>query len=265
MKPLFAIAAIALCGLTAQAGPTIHALIVVDTLDNQIGTSVGKDRDKWRKLFLEVTGFSALDLTFQEYLIEGSTFSDSSLQSSLDALTVGTDDVIFFCYGGHGHRFANEELPWPALKMNTAESRMNEITWKLVDVFQQLAAKNPRLLIALADCCNNKLPDKYEKYYPLHSRAAVPRRLLSDQYRSLFIDATGSYIASGCSPGEFSWGTTLGGYFTEQFIDSLHKTTENLDVTATRETVLTKATVLITQTGSDTTQQPIFAANPVFP
>lgn len=259
-----------LCGapLPAQeSAPTLHALLIIDNLDAQIGASVVKDKEKWQRLFKEVTGFSELNLSYKEKIVEGAEFSDTAIQEAIDSLEVGTNDVIAFCYGGHGLRFEGMKYSWPALKVNKKGNRMDEVSWDLVDIFKQLQSKNPRLLLVLADCCNNVIPERWEKYYPMHSRSAVPRRLLSGQYRKLFIDYRGSFIAAGSSPGEFSWGSSKGGYFTEYFINALHDTAEDLSQDPSWSTIFKEGTKLIEQVdsaGKKTVQQPMSAENPAF-
>ena len=140
------------------------------------------------------------------------------LSAELNQLSCAEDDVILFYYSGHGYRTASKkDNPWPSLYFS--------ISGKEVDfhnICQKLAAKKPRFLLAIADCCNNVLPESgAAPLVPLYASSKSQHTRIKHNYRRLFLENNGSLLVASSSVGEYSWCYQKGAVFTLALLDSL--------------------------------------------
>lgn len=208
-------------------GAQMHAFFVCDTDAYQIGCSVGQNMENMRNEMQKAAATAELELI--EYLYSGKE-ANSKFLEKLDEMRIEHDDVVLFYWAGHGYRTSSKESPWPTF------SFANE--WKGVDfeyVNQQLIQKRPRLLLSIADTCNNVLPERATP--PLaHNAVRAGLYLQVDvtslNYQSLFRDSDGAYLASSSTAGQYSWyKTSGGGYFTNAFIQALQEELDGLEET----------------------------------
>lgn len=89
-------------------------------------------------------------------------------------------------------------------------------------VTQKLLEKEPRLLIAISDCCNNIIPEGFmpeifqNRFYDWWGSN------VNKNYKKLFLESEGVFIGTGCLKGEYSYcNSVLGGFFTNAFCASL--------------------------------------------
>ena len=190
----------------ASPAVTMHVILAGDTLDPNIGESVQQDLNnvtKWIETIAQKTG-----MEYAGYLLDGDGLKSSSLNDVLRKLTVAPDDLIFFYYSGHGGRYESTPTKWPLLYFPD----------QLVDlqqVLDALLAKHPRLLIALADCCNSYIDE------PSAQKSAPQMKKLepsAESYKKLFLYPRGYYIVSGSVPGEPSIALRDGGMLTTDFL-----------------------------------------------
>lgn len=194
---------------------TLHAIIVADTNDADIGAQ--KDEEDIKKLVENIGQNTCLQPAITT--IDGAAVAPGGggydkVKSAIENLSVTTNDVVLFYYSGHG---ANAETGsrWPGLGVEgqtTPRSRWIELAW----VRDTLKAKNPRLFIAMADACNVFLSGGGGRG---HQRGAQP-----SAYEQLFLGYSGSIVASGSIPEQYSFGgADTGGLFTQQFLKSLYQ------------------------------------------
>lgn len=229
-----------------EKASTLHVVIVGDVNNSSIGPSVKKDVASFKSYF---TANQYLIGMVQEIsVLNEVNWGRSAVKEKLNGLEVGPEDAVVFYFAGHGFRTAEVRTQWPSLVLEGDEGL------DLAAIYQILWKKNPRLLIVLADCCNNLVP---VDYYPMAFFAGDTEANL----KKLWVQSRGGYMASGSSPGEFAYGTEAGGLFSIQFRKTLEAsvageeppTWEGIFKTATREIVRNR-----------TRQQPQFAENPVF-
>ena len=122
------------------------------------------------------------------------------------------NDIIVFHWAGHGH--GSPGAKWPYLDTIAKTTDFKQ-------VIEILNSKNPRQMIALADCCNAPLINTRDKYAPRHLRRNL---FFPDSIKKMFIRPEIKIIASGSQTGQFASGTnSLGGYFTYNFITTLEE------------------------------------------
>ena len=198
----------------ADAGPsqTFHAVLMVDTQDPQIGKFIENDLKKMRSYVQKMATLSGLKLSIREFTAD--QFRSPMVQAHVDQLNIGSDDVLFFYYSGHGFRYQDQTAAWPYFDMQKPVSFEKMIT--------RLRAKKARLLVALTDACNKVLEGVAEPKMAFRSGAMGSRG-----YRTLFRKYKGEILATSSSPGEYSQTSPYGSWFTRDFLMGLELETSS--------------------------------------
>ncbi|MDM8552021.1 caspase family protein [Desulfobacterales bacterium HSG2] len=186
---------------------TLHLIIVADTQDYKIGSSVAADSRNMQTLIKLIAYRSNGQLSLNKIVFEGESITQQNMLTAIDSLRVGANDVIVFLYAGHGHRYTSTASKWPL--MDTRNHPTDFLT-----VIKKISSKYSRQFIALADCCN-EVVDRYRE------RVSLNNNFPYDNIKRMFLDSTAKISASGCKPGQFSYGDGDGGYFTSAFISNL--------------------------------------------
>ncbi len=192
---------------------TLHTVVVANTSDWQTGTSFSKDLSRIKELANAISRHT--QLTLKLYEISGNHLTRNKVTSTLEKLSVESNDVVIFHYAGHGGRASNKSSPWPSMDIDGGPLDLDKVRITLEN-------KKPRFLIILADTCN-KFDDSLS---PVWSRGGSSSRGTpsSESYRQLFLNYRGHVFAFGAKPGQSSWGNSEhGGFFTEAFLNSLNK------------------------------------------
>lgn len=194
----------------AQLG-TLHALLLIDEY-SEIAPACEADKTKMEDEVKIIAQKTRLKLNLQV-----ADYSISGIQEAINQLEVGENDVIFFYFTGHGYRYEEQEKcgKYPYLYLTKTEAHLYDAGICLEDINEQLKAKKPRLLVSLADCCNNVLP--YEE------PVAMNPVLIGQAYRKLFLASKGYIISTSSLPGQYSFATNTGGYFTNGFLESIRE------------------------------------------
>lgn len=217
---------------------SLHTIIICDTLANNIGESVEADFNRVRAEMHRIAYYTKLNLR-ETLFIENEV--DTKILATLKNYSIEKEDIVFLFFSGHGYRTeSKKDNVWPMLYF-TSEGKGVDF-YKLTEVLQ---AKRPKFFIAIADCCNNVLPEAYAP--PLIKgeieflNARKPR--IKSNYEKLFLQSRGSIISSSSAPGEYSWASRSGGLFTMALFDSL--THEIHAATPGWETLFSRASATI--------------------
>jgi hypothetical protein len=201
---------------------TLHAVIVADTTPPELTTGASASMGVIRALGRDVARYT--DLTYKWVGIEGESVSAAKISAAVAGLNVGSDDVVLFYYVGHGERSTHGDLPllWVGIDRD-AGLDANEIR-------SAIRAKAPRLAIIVIEACN-RAPASFIQ----GPSGAIP--LLApaqDNYRTLFRQARGEFVAMAAQPGEAALlDRATGGIFTSAFVGAL-KDMKNWQDGATR-------------------------------
>ena len=151
----------------------------------------------------------------------GNSVTTENIFDHLDSIDSGPDDVVILYFTTHGYRTLSKTGIWPNLYFSNNNTGLDfETAYKIVQ------DKKPRLLIALADSCNNVLPeDSIDLQYPKHKAMMMAAALnVEGHYRKLFLETEGTIIISSAIPDQFSWYfPQKGGIFTLKFLESLNE------------------------------------------
>ena len=90
---------------------TIHLVIVADSTDSSIGTSVVTDIERVQKHFLSYSELCEMWLSVR--VIQGTNFVKEKIVRDVQNFFVQSDDVIVFYYTGHGFREWSRSLVPP--------------------------------------------------------------------------------------------------------------------------------------------------------
>lgn len=208
--------------LTSMAATSqiMHAVVFCDTDDAKIGKAVEVDHDNLIKELECYATFIDYDICLYEY--SGEDCSKGMLLQSLDELEIAPEDIVVFCYSGHGTRAMNNENdPFPQMCLG---SSLDSEFVPLQFAINKLNAKNPKLLVSFTNCCNKESDMVTIK--PLLAQANGPTSLSevnTDAFKKLFAETSGQAIITSSKAGEYSWcSPTIGGLFITDLLDVLY-------------------------------------------
>ncbi len=193
---------------------TLHTIIIADTNNSNGGVSFQTDVNKISKIIRKIS--KQIDLTLNLKEISGNKVTVDKVMSTIEKLSVRSNDVVIFYYTGHGGRNSGKRSLWPLMDI---EGGALAIDW----VKSTLKKKNPRFLMILSDTCNN-FDNTLNPVWGRSSNSSRSMSSSSQNYRRLFLNYRGHVFASATEPGNFAWGNDqYGGFFTDAFLKSLNK------------------------------------------
>ncbi len=195
----------------------LHLIAVMDTQASRIGISVETNLATLIEESRRISDMTDLKPIFHLFTNEDAVHS---FVDTLTSMEVGEEDVILFHWSGHGFRTASKDRdnnPWPSFQFTNSEQSVDHL-----DITHYLLKKRARLVISIADTCNEYLDESYAPYEYLEP---FPRSALNLEraYRKLFLDYRGLIMAAGSAPGGYSyyWVPNGGGIFTQSWLASM--------------------------------------------
>jgi outer membrane protein OmpA-like peptidoglycan-associated protein len=204
---------------------TLHAIIVADTL-NQVNpgqepSNIHADKDVKNltamfKVVAQATGLKLNLIVLDGQVIVPKGEGRKMVLATIEGLRPNSDDVVVFHYSGHGV-MDYKGGQWPAMELQGLGTP-SEGLLQLSKVKDALEKQNPRLLLVMADTCN-----EYDMTKRGRGEIIKLEPGTENAYKALFLKHQGIVIASGSERGQSSKGDTDGGFFTQGFLDSLQK------------------------------------------
>lgn len=198
-------------------GQTLHAFIFADD-GSRDGRQLdrGEDIRNLKALMNNIATNAGLTLQLRVYT--GALFNTSQLNTVLQTVNPGSQDVVFFYFNGHG---GNEQADqWPSLGFN-------DKLYRLSSIHTALCRTNAKLVISVGDCCNNFMAG----FNPFISqnRLLPNKNNLSQNYGALFKSFNGrkGIIISASSQGQVSWSGPDGAIFGISFRRSFYQAVES--------------------------------------
>ena len=199
---------------------TLHLIVVANTNVSDIGSACAKDMVNLNSEFGGIA--KVLGMRYDLQAIRGKNYSKENLSKLMRNFQPNSDDVVVFVYTGHGFRFDDQQDYYP--NMDLCPTSYDDPTKNYVavsDVYKELVAKGARLNLVFSDCCNNEIGETT----PIINTSTLFSRSNNNfdvkKLERLFVDASGSLIATAASPGEMSWCGVNGGFFTLSLLESL--------------------------------------------
>lgn len=191
----------------------LHVVIFADTNDGKIGAGVKADTKIWDNLVANIsTVLKAKGVTVITYKYVGSNCQPVKLNGFLSTFSC-KGDVVLFYYNGHGGRSHKDSSRFPRMCL---ASHYADQWIKVSDVISNIKAKEPRLQILIADCCNSYY-DRGVREESYQANLKLDEQIL----QNLFLNYTGAVCITAASPGEYGWCTNRGSYLTINFSEIL--------------------------------------------
>lgn len=198
----------------------LHLLVVADTNDPKIGSSVRQDLDDVSNLFRKAA--REVGIKYQINKLYGNTFDKSSIMSKINSLGIKSNDVVIFYYSGHGYNDTSRSNRFPSMSLDGPD-------YGLESIHRYIKGKGARLNITVGDLCNSiprsRNGTKSDEEIPFKSGFLFD----ADKLKQLFMYSKGSLISTSSSKGEWSFcmtnsnGSMGNGHFTNAFINSFAK------------------------------------------
>ncbi len=199
---------------------TMHLIVVANTNVSDIGSACAKDLVNLNSEFGGIAKVLGMKYDFNG--IKGTNYSKENLSKLIRDFKPNSDDVVIFVYTGHGFRFNDQQDYYPNMDLcpTSYDDPMKNYV-AVSDVYKELVGKGARLNLVFSDCCNNEIGETT----PIISTNTLFSRSNNNfdvkKLERLFVDASGSLIATAASPGELSWCGVNGGFFTLSLLESL--------------------------------------------
>lgn len=214
---------------TAEAKPTLHVLIMCDTISSNIKKASYVDLKNMK----EATSLIARYLKMQKKttILKGKKLNIRPLSHWIQSLPISPNDVVIFYYSGHGFRQKTDITPWPSFVLPNTKSHFAIISGE--KICAELKHLSSRFTLILFDCCNFEIPMK--KIFLSPKSPMFSKHSSLPGLQSLFASTKGSVTIAASSPGEFAiaitGGKLKGSLFTSQFLLSLLQKCQKKDVT----------------------------------
>ncbi len=209
MRNVFAAAIAAFLLLpVAVSAASFRVLLIGDTNDRSIGKSVVTDLKNVEAFARDIAARTGLTLDLK--VLKGAQIKSKLVTAAVTGLKADPDDAVFFYYSGHGFRTHQVKTRWPLLYIPDAGEKGVDFQW----VIDTLAAKKPRMILAISDSCNSFIDNPPRS---MGSRAMQQDK--DELWKKLFVEFSGRIYVSGSQIGQFSFGEdSAGGAFTSRFV-----------------------------------------------
>ena len=188
-------------------GQTLHAILMADKNDANIGQSCYKDLTTMTENMRQISNGIGYQLNTIQLL--GLNFTAFALREAIQKLQVSSQDLVFFYYSGHGYNIPNNVSNYPYLSV----INYTYASISLDEIEQLIQTKKPKLCITLGDCCNKVMENS--KFSRSIARPRTKDANSSDQAKSilqqLFLGHSGSVKITSSKKGQFSWTMSSGG------------------------------------------------------
>lgn len=196
---------------------TLHAVLVADTVHDNIRSITQPDLVRWRNELKIIARHT--NMILKERVFSGSDFNKERIRSYLEDMRVENLDAVIFYFSGHGYRTFQKKTPWPFLTFEFYQPGL-DIQW----ITNTIRKKKPQFALVMSDCCNNYMEygllSNETKNVVVKLKQSLPQY---SGYKQLFCNAKGLIVVSSCSEGQFSYGSHMGGLYTQCFFNSLSR------------------------------------------
>ena len=203
MKRILLIGALLLCfNALVEAQPRFRTVIFADTDDSRIGNGAVKSLNFINTMLGEIA--AGIDIPEESMgVFVGGECRKATLLKWLRSFECSDDDIIVFCYLGHGTRAINDTSIFP--QMCLGGNRDSDFV-SLEAVKNAIMEKGPRFALVIGDCCNSKDPNVSPKFTIMDAADnSYTGEIESRNLRKLFLEQRGSVITTGSKAGEYSW------------------------------------------------------------
>jgi hypothetical protein len=196
---------------TNISAQTLHTILVANEKETYREKDRAEDIIQMNNLFKDVA--NCIGYQYNSVKKSDEYFSPQEINQEINNLNTGQNDIVVFYYSGHGKHPTEDKSKWPTLDFNAG----NRDDYPFTEIVKSLdeKAKNAKLILCIADCCNNYYSLKGN--YPNSNQE--PQKNKRDIYikniQNLFIGFSEkkTIIISAASKGQLSWSSTSGPYY----------------------------------------------------
>lgn len=210
-------------------GTKLYLIVVANTDDKSIGTTVVKDKAKVLANYQQVA--TTLKLGFEPKTFSGKDFNKQNVEMAVNNLKPGPNDIVVFYYSGHGFNDNAGEYKYPYMDLRSDPLKeyptVGVNALNIESIYKQIVAKGARLNLVISDCCNADIGLSSTSAATVSSTRPSTLGPNLNSYFSLFLDTKPtSILMTAAAKGELSGGNDNdGGIFTNNLINSFDKVT----------------------------------------
>lgn len=206
---VFTSVALVACIPDVCGAQTVYAVLTGDTVEGPVGVDVSLS--KMQALLKQLEREGAVKVVVNTS-VQGGAFGCDAIRKAVAQTPWTKDDTVLFYYAGHGYKDNPDQL-FPGLDCRTSVTDQRTDLNAIVKIISHPGAASypPRLLIAIADACNEG-PEFVLAAAAGQPAAGIKRK---EAFRKLFLGYKGTIIMAGSKPGEYSYyALSQGGFFT---------------------------------------------------
>lgn len=194
----------------------LHAIVIGDTDADNIGNATKITIHKFSQELRKVALMTEMDLNL--HLIQEGDLSVKEIYNEIENLTIDADDVVVFFFNGHGYNKQKGHDIWPHMYFTK-----NNMGLEFSSVVEVILNKNPRLILAISDSCNNLVDYYIPSFKPTPFLGLTNLDyFFKTGYRKLFLQSAGLVQIASAKRGDFSYTNhSNGAFFTNAFLSKL--------------------------------------------
>lgn len=211
----------------ATKKPRMLMLVVASTKDSSLMPNCLMDARKVVDVFTDI-GENELGIPVLVDSVYGNRYSRANVETALNKLKPGPDDIVVFYYSGHGFRdqaVPKKEFPFLDLRdpNNRPRPKPQSQTMNIQDIYNTIVQKGARLNLILSDCCNDTVEAKKTKSTVPMPVSRAPMKYAKNNLVALFLTQTKmNFLMTAASRDERAIITPrYSSYFTYFFIESM--------------------------------------------
>ena len=199
------------------------AILVADTYDENIGEDDAYDNLALNKELKAIAQCLGIEISITN-ITANRAYNKQNLANAITNLRPAKNDIVFFCFNGHGFRWDDQKDRYPNICMIGPNDDVYGNYVATTDIYNAIKNKGARLSVIITDCCNSKLgeyaPRQKENTLFSRSNTKVSKKRMSE----LFLGTKGVILATAAKPGEYAWSFDgTGSAFTQSFISQLRR------------------------------------------
>ena len=236
----------------------LYLIAVANTEAKDIGTSCMTDQARNIKTFTTLVVFLGIQIIITK--VDGKNYSKDIVQNAIDSLNPSANDIVIFCYSGHGFTIPkkNKKQKFPNIDLRPLSGgNYLDFSINMEDIFNRIKKKGARFNLVMSDCCN----DDPNATNIIANDIAQTRdgglRWSMENCKNLFMNSTPKSILLGStSIGERASGTVKeGGFFSLYFKVAMETYFSRLKTNVTWDDIVKDA---IKETTESVKQHPIY-------
>jgi hypothetical protein len=192
----------------------LHAVLVGDTLNAQVGSSAIANLEHFKAFLAIIRAVGEIDVGMEE--IKDQAFNCKSIQYAVKRLmTVGANDAVLFYYSGPRGQLPELPCAYPTERLG-----LGELIGELRD------ARSAHFLLSVVDPCNEGLPSNLPLARVHKVDSGIGKDWQRQAFKRLFLEYEGVLAMSGSVPDESAYcvneGKYAGGIFSNQFLGAIY-------------------------------------------